>query len=767
MVGRTVLHYKIIEKLGQGGMGVVYLAQDTKLDRKVAIKFLSPHISDNSEEKLRFILEAKAAAALNNKNIAIVYSIEEADNFQGEKELFIVMEHIKGMELSARIKLGIIPFNEAIKIAVQIAEGLEAAHNEGIIHRDIKSSNIMINESGNVKIMDFGLAKFRGGLKITQDGINFGTITYMSPEQAKGEEVDNRTDIWSFGVVLYEMLTGKIPFGGDYDQAIIYSILNDEPKFAKEIDEGLKNIINKSLAKNPEKRYQTAEEIAQELRIISEGGQIKKTRTKQPKITWVVLGAAVLLIALALYFFVPASKSGKETTAEIKTIAILPFDDLSPNKDQEYFSDGLSEEFINVLSRNPKLRVTAKTSSFSFRGKDFDIKTIAAKLNVKNILEGSVRKAGNSLRISADLVNVETDATLWSNTYDGKLKNIFDLQDSISSSVAEALNVVLLGKEAVPPEQKTNPEAYNKYLLGKHFASLRSKENLEKADAFYEQALLIDSSYAPAWVGLAQVHSNQADVGYLSVDEGYSKARQEAAKALEFNPNLAVANSQMGWIKAKYDWDWAGADKYIKRALELDPGNAAVINEAAFLAGTEGRFNEAITLLHRSIKIDPVRIVGYFNLSFYYYHAGLLDESLEASRNCIELNPQYPVIHTLRGLIYIEKGTPDSALAEINIETEPLFQMFGLAVVYYALGRKNEADVKLKKLIKEKQNNAEFQIAEIYAYRGEKSKAFEWLERAFRQRDSGLTEMKGDPLLHNIEKDPRYSAFMKKMKLLQ
>ncbi len=760
MLGQTILHYKIIEKLGQGGMGVVYLAEDMKLERKVAIKFLPPHISGNPEERQRFIIEAKAAASLNHKNIATVHSIEEADN-----KLFIVMEYIKGVELSAKIKSGVIPFDEAVKIAIQIAEGLEAAHKEGIIHRDIKSSNIMINESGIIKINDFGLAKVKGGLNITQAGTKFGTITYMSPEQAKGEEVDRRTDLWSFGVVLYEMFEGKMPFRGEYDQAIIYSILNEEPKFGNEIDEGLKNIISKSLAKKPVERYQAAEEIVQDLRTISEEGEVKRTWTKQPKLPWIIAGTAVILIAIALYFFMPAPIRENETTAEIKTIAILPFDDLSPNKDQEYFSDGLSEEFINVLSRNPKLRVTAKTSSFSFRGKGLDIKTIAAKLNVKNILEGSVRKAGNSLRISADLVNVETDATLWSNTYDGKLKNIFDLQDSISGSVAEALNVVLLGKEAAQPEQKTNSEAYNKYLLGKHFANLRSKENLEKAAAYYEQALLIDSGYAPAWVGLARVHSNQADVGYLPVDEGYRQAEQEAAKALELNPDLAEANSQMGWIKAKYDWDWAAAEKYIKRAMELDPGNAAVINQAAFLAGAVGRFNDAIALLHRSIEIDPVRIGGYFNLSFYYYHAGLPVESLDASRKCLELNPQYPVIHTLRGLIYLERRKLDSALVEMNLETEPLFQMFGLILVYDALGRKKEADDKLEQLIKEKQNDAEFQIAEIYAYRGKKGKAFEWLERAYKQKDSGLTEIKGDPLLHNIEDDPRYAIFMKKMKL--
>ena len=764
MIGSTILHYKILEKLGEGGMGVVYLAEDTKLGRKVALKFLPQHISVDSEAKARFEIEARAAAALNHPNIATIHNIEETDN-----EMFIVMEYIKGKELKDiivetrdRVSLQI---NEVIKIATQIADGLEAAHKEGITHRDIKTGNIMITESGIVKVMDFGLAKVKGGSKVTQMGSTVGTIDYMSPEQTRGDEVDSRADIWSLGVVIYEMLTGKMPFRGDYNQAIIYSILNEEPLPAeRETDERLGHIISKALKKNPEERYQTAGEMAEELRTISQGGEVKRTRPKGSKLPWIMAGAAVIVIVIALYLFMYSSK-GAKTTETIKTIAVLPFANISSDPNQEYISDGLSEELISVLEKNPKLRVTARTSSFYFKGKNVDLKTIASKLDVKNILEGSVQKAGDNLRISADLINVETDATLWSNTYNGTMNNIFALQDSISGNVAEALNVALLGKEAVNPEQKTDPEAYNNYLLGNHFYDLQGKENWEKAVSYYEKALSIDSTYAPAWVGLSAVHSQQADIGYVPVDEGYTEARNEAEKALELNSNSADAYARIGWIKIAYDWDWKGADEAYKKGLELEPGNANVINGGARLAEVLGRLDEAIKLERRAIKINPVSYGAYGNLGFYAWYAGLLVESIAASRKALEINPQYPEMHLIIGRVYLEEGKPDSALMEIKKETEPGWKTDGLALVYYAMGKKKEAEDKLAELIKGYSDASAFQIAEIYAYRGEKDKAFEWLDRAYKQRDGGCSQIVGDPLLRNIVKDPRYAAFMKKMKL--
>jgi TolB-like protein/Tfp pilus assembly protein PilF len=621
----------------------------------------------------------------------------------------------------------------------------------------------MITNDGKVKIMDFGLAKIKGGSQLTKMGSTVGTIAYMSPEQSGGDEVDNRADIWSFGVVLYEMLTGKMPFKGDYDQAVIYSILNEEPEIPEQLQGNLKEVLKKALAKNPDDRYKTAGEIAKDLHSIREGRIIKRT-TNQSKIPWMIAGALVILIATVLYLFMPSSNNVEGIEA-VKAIAVLPFVNISSDPEQEYFSDGLSEELLNVLAKNPRLRVTSRTSAFSFKGTNTDIKTIAAKLNVKHILEGSVRKFGNTLRIIAQLVDVETDAHLWSDTYDGTLENIFALQDSISVSVAEALKVALLGKETASQHQETDPEAYNAYLLGKHFFGLRGKENHEKAAGYFEKALSIDSRYAPGWVGLSAVHCSQADFGYAPVDEGYSKARQEALKALELDPNLADAQSRMGWIKQSYDWDWSGADESFKRALELEPGNASAISGASNLALILGRLDEAITLGRRSIEINPVAVEVYYNLGSYSMYAGLLEESIAAYRKCLELNPQDPGTHLYISLVYLAKKKPDSALAEVMKETDPLFQMQGLALVYYALGRKKEADDKLSELIKEGQNNAAYQIAEVYAYRGDKNKAFEWLDRAYDQRDGGLTEIKGDPLLRNIGKDPRYAVFMKKMKL--
>jgi eukaryotic-like serine/threonine-protein kinase len=758
MIGSTILHYNILEKLGQGGMGVVYLAEDINLERKVAIKFLPKHISENTEERQRFKIEAKAAAKLNHPNIATIYSIEETEN-----ELFIVMEYIKGIELSDKIKAGVVPSNEAIKIGIQIAGGLEAAHNEGIIHRDIKSSNIMITESGVVKVMDFGLAKLKGTSKLTKMGSTVGTIAYMSPEQSRSDEVDNRTDLWSFGVVFYEMLTGKLPFRGDYDQAIIYSILNEEPHPAGEIDKGIQKIIDKSLKKNREERYSSAGEISEDLRTISKGGEVKKAKVNT-KIPWLITGAAIIIIAIAIYLFMPSSKSG-QTTEKIKTIAVLPFADLSPNKDQGYFSDGLSGELINVLSKNSKLRVTARTSSFSFKGTNADIKTIASKLNVSNILEGSVQKAGNNLRISADLVNVETDATLWSNTYNGTMNNIFALQDSISGNVAEALNAALLGKEAVKSEQKTDPEAYNDYLLGEHFLNLSGKENLETAEGYYKKAILIDSIYAPAWVGLSTVHTYQAGNGYVPVDDGFRNARNEIETALDLNPKLADAYAQLGNIKSNYNWDWTGADEAYKKGLALEPENTKVINGASNLAAILGQYDEAIKLTRKVIEIDPVNVSGYSNLAEITYYKGLLDESITATKKSLELNPLYPGEHMTWCFDYLRKGKPDSALEEIKKEPEPWMHVSGIAMVYYASGRKKEADEKLAEFIKDFQNVGAYQVAEIYAFRNEKEKAFEWLERAYRQHDIGCILVKNDPLLRNLFNDPRYTAFLKKMKL--
>jgi serine/threonine-protein kinase len=770
LIGQTLLQYRIVGKLGEGGMGVVYRAYDTKLDRTVALKFLPADVAASPHEITRLEQEAKAISALNHPNIATIYDISEADGTR-----FLVLEFIPNGTLKSKLRELLaegkhLSFDEVARYGIQIAEGLACAHRAGIIHRDVKSDNAMLTSEGNVKLTDFGLAKRQFSTHSSKDEGMVGTAAYMSPEQIRGDTVDGRSDLFSLGVVLYELTTLRIPFRGEHEAALLYSIAHEEPqpatKFREHIPEALLAVIARCLEKDPAKRYQTGDDVARALRSVTQQGTNVVAQPinfrRQSKLPWGIAGTLLLLVAAAVFLFKPSTNTVGENDS-VKTIAVLPFLDMSPNNDQEYFSNGLSEELLNVFAKNPKLRVTSRTSSFSFQGRNVDIKTIAAKLNVKHILEGSVRKSGNSLRITAQLIDVETDAHLWSDTYDGTLENIFAVQDTIAQSVAEALRIVLLGEETATRRRETHPQAYNAFLLGKHFGS-QGKDS-EKAARYFQQALAIDSSYAPAWVELSTIHSAQANDGTLPLSVGYEQARREAEKALALDPNLASAHLQIGWIKRRYDWDWSGADKYYQRALELDAGNARVVSAAAGLARTLGQLDESVRLMRRAVELNPVSASWHFNHGLYASDAGLLVESQAAFEKCLELNPHFSNGHSALGLVLLLKGKADSALAEIVKETEPDWKLHALAMTYHALGKKKESNNALAELIKEFQNEDAYQIAEIYAYKGETDKAFEWLERADNQRDGGLASIKGNRWLQTIRKDPRYVLFLKKLRL--
>jgi serine/threonine protein kinase/Flp pilus assembly protein TadD len=791
MIGHTVSRYTIVSKLGGGGMGVVYEAEDAELGRRVAIKFLPEKAGRSAHALDRFKREARAASALNHPHICTVHDIGV---YEGKP--FLVMERLRGETVKSAIERQALSIEKIISLGEQIADALDAAHRAGIVHRDLKPANLFVTERGEAKILDFGLAKTasdESATDVTPDtmtvardhltalGSTIGTVAYMSPEQARGEPVDARSDLFSLGVVLYEMATGRLPFPARSTAEFFAAILKEDPippsQLDAEIPQPLEQVMLKLLEKDRAMRYQSAADMRADLQRlqrdvtlshVSSGSRAAASTSAWhwPSGLWAGVGSIVLALAVGTGLWMGRGSNNQVPASATQSIAVLPLVDLSAQQDQQYFADGLTEDLLNALANNPQLRVAGRTSAFQFRNSQDDPLEIGKKLNVVNLLEGSVRKTDNRVRITARLVNATDGFNVWSETYDREMNDIFAIQADIARSVADALRVTLLGGEQKKSAARgPKPPAYNAYLQGRYFRQFNTKESLEKALQYFGEAVALDPDYAPAWTGLALAYGSQASEGYSPVAEGYEKARKAVEHALALDPNLGEAHAALAMIRRTYDWDWAGADVSARRALELEPGNGAAILGVARVASGLGRLDEALDLTRRAAMSDPLNVAIHYRLARYLYFLGRLDEAVASFTKVLELNPEYPAAHEDLALVYLAQSRPKAALAEMVQEKRDLWRRYGFSLVYYALGRHKEADETLSEFVKSYQHTAAFQIAEVYAHRGEVNRSFEWLERAYAQRDSGLSQIISDPHFKRLERDPRYAALLEKMHL--
>ncbi len=782
VAGKIFGHYEIVRQIGAGGMGEVYLARDTKLDRRVAVKILNEKFSRHESNLNRFVAEAKAASALNHPNILIIHEIGATDDVN-----FIISEFVEGRTLREIISEASLQLAETLDIAVQIANALVAAHYANIVHRDIKPENIIVRPDGFVKILDFGLAKLieqkNAGFEATTvkqnetaEGVVLGTVNYMSPEQAKGERIDAATDIFSAGAVIYEMIAGRAPFAGNSMSETFANLINAEPpplsRFAADLPDEMQRIVVKTLRKNKAERYQLMKDLYTDLKSLQKRiefenqfdkfGQTDKPANDANRKTSANEPATDILS--------PSSAETSAATAQ-KSIAVLPFANMSADAENEYFCDGLAEELLNALAKIKNLKVAARTSAFSFKNRNVEVGEIGKILNVKTILEGSVRKAGNRLRISVQLINSSDGYQIWSKRYDGELKDIFDLQDEITLAVIDELKVQFLSgeKSAIRRRYADNVEAYQLYLKGRyHILKLRPPE-IQKGILYFEQAIKIDPNYALAYVGIANANQILPLAVELAPAEHFPLAIAAAHKAIEIDDQLAEAHSVLGWLTFWSDWNWKLAEKECRRAFELDPNSADAYEAYAHILSNTGRHEEALATIKRAREIDPLHLRINALEGQFLHHAGKTDEALEQLRKTFNLENNFWLAHVFAASVYIKKEMYDEAIDEANFAGK-LSNGSSYAAAFAAFasaksGRQPEARKILGELleISTVRYIPPYHIALIYQVLEERDKTFEWLEKGFAGRDPKMAFLKVEPKWNNLRDDSRFVSLMKRM----
>jgi serine/threonine-protein kinase len=833
--GTKLGRYEIRSKIGEGGMGEVYLAHDTKLDRRVALKVLPADVAADQTRMLRFVQEAKSASALNHPNIITIHEIEQNGSIP-----FIATEFIDGETLRQRIRAGM-KLAEILDVAIQAAGALAAAHSAGIIHRDIKPENIMVRRDGYIKILDFGLAKLTEprtsltdpdaptkAMVHTSAGIVMGTAVYMSPEQAKGNKVDERTDLWSLGVIVYEMMTGRVPFFGETPTETISLILQKEPvpltRYARAVPAELERIVNKALTKNCEERYQSAKDLLVDLRNFkrklevdaeidrtvspevrgvastraigkdqgagetASGGAATAAQSGTPtasSVEYVVSGIkqhklAALIAAVALALAVVALTvylRGRSMEGSIDSIAVLPFENRSVDAETEYLSDGLAESLIYRLSQLPNLRVTPTSVAFRYKDKQADALKAGNELGVSAVLVGRIIQHGDNLTISAELVDVRHNKLLWGEQYDRKMSDLLTTQREIAREIVEKLRLKVSGEEKGLSKHYTESnEAYQLYLRGRFYWNKRTEEGMQKSLDYFQQAIERDPKFALAYSGLADAYDllGAADAsGGMRPNEAMPKAKAAALRALEIDDSMAEPHVSLAHVKYYYDRDWATAEREYKRAIELNPNYPTAHQWYAVYLMSAGRFDEAVAENRRAQELDPLSLPINMTLGWVFLNARQYDRSIEQLRKTLEMDSNFLLAHHRLGLVYEQQRKYDEAIAEfkhvINLSAGKPLGIAALARAYALSGKRAEAQkglVELQELSRQRYVSS-VSIAQIYAALDDKDQAFAWLDKAEKENDANLARFKVDPRFDSLRSDPRFADLVRRLSLPQ